>query len=77
MQHHNLLGPHDITRAKTQHTNVHVLQQTIVLDQFYQAKFEHIAGTVNIGADGLSWLCMQDLIPEALLKEIYAINELD
>ncbi len=46
----------NITRAKTQHANLHILRQIVTLDQTYQAKFEHIAGTSNTGADGLGRL---------------------
>ena len=67
----------NITRAKMQHANLCILQHIVAIDQLYQAKFEHIAGTDNAGADGLSRLHMQDLIPNPLLQEIYAIDELD
>ena len=36
-----------------------------------------MAGTGNEGADGLSRLHMQDLIPDPLLQEIYKIDKLD
>ena len=48
-----------------------------MLDQVYQAKFKHIAGIDNAGADGLSRLHMRESIPDPLLQEIYAIDELD
>ncbi len=67
----------NITRAETQHANLRVLRQIVTLDQTYQAKFEHITGTANTGADGLSRLQMFDAIPDTLLQEVYAINELD
>ena len=68
----------NITRAETQHANLRVLRQLITLDQVYQAKLEHIAGTSNTGADGLSRLhIMRDTILDTLVQEVYAINELD
>ncbi len=67
----------NITRAETQHANLHILRQIVTLDQTYQAKFEHIAGTANTGAHSLSRLQMLDAIPDTLLQEVYAINELD
>ncbi len=67
----------NITRAEMQHANLCILQQIVALDQVYQAKFEHIAGTDNVAADGLSRLHMQDSIPDPLLQEIYASDKLD
>jgi hypothetical protein len=67
----------NITRAETNHTNLRILRQRITLDQEYGAKFEHIAGDRNSGADGLSHLEMSNEIPQSLLTEVYAIDELD
>ena len=67
----------NITRAKTQHANLRVLGQIVALDQIYQAKFEHIAGTDNMGTDRLSRCHMQDTIPDSLLQGVYAMNKLD
>ena len=66
-----------ITHTETQHANLCVLCQLIALNQVYQAKLEHIAGTSNTGADGLSKLDMCDSIPNTLVQEVYTINELD
>ena len=49
----------------------------MALDQVYQAKSEHISGTDNTGAGGLSRLHMHDEILDSLLQEVCAINELD
>ena len=49
----------------------------ITLDQDYAAKFEHLAGELNTGADSLSRLQMEDELPKELLNEIYSIDELD
>jgi len=38
--------------------------------------FEHLAGELNTGADGLSQLAMTDNVPTRLLQEIYSINKL-
>ena len=67
----------NITRAETQHANLCVLWQLIALDHVYQAKLEHIAGTSNTGADGLSRLHMYDTIPNILIQQIYVIDKLD
>ena len=67
----------NITNAETKHANLRILRQRITLDQDYGAKFEHFAGELNTGADGLSRLQMTDDIPPTSLQEIYAINELD
>ena len=67
----------NITNAKTKYTNLQILRQCITLDQDYGAKFEHFAGELNTGADGLSRLQMTDDVPQNLLHEIYSINKLD
>jgi len=67
----------NITRAETKHTSLHVLRQHITLDQDYGTNFEHIAGEQNTGVDGLSRLAMSDTIPENLITEIYAIDNLN
>ncbi len=51
----------NITRAEMQHANLWVLRQLNALDQVYQAKLEHIAGTSNTGADALvDSICMTE-----------------
>jgi hypothetical protein len=67
----------NITRASTKHTNLRVSRQIIKMDQVYGAKFEHLSGELNTGADGLSRLEMRDDVPSELLDEIYAIDELN
>ena len=67
----------NITHAKTQHTNLPILDQHITLDQDYGAIFEHLAGELNAGADGLRYLLMLDDSPNNIIHEIYAINELN
>jgi hypothetical protein len=71
------LWSQNITNAETKHTNLCVLRQCITLDQDYGAKFEHFARKLNTGADGLSYLEMTNKVPNDVLSEIYAINELD
>ena len=67
----------NITSVDTKHLNLRILRQRLTLDQDYGAKFEHLAGKLNTGADGLSHLQMTDDIPTNLVSENYAINELD
>jgi hypothetical protein len=67
----------NITSVDTKHLNLRILRQRLTLDQDYGAKFEHIAGELNTGADGLSRLQMTDNIPTNLVSKIYAIDELD
>eukprot|EP00804_Cyclotella_cryptica_P000107 CCRYP_020514-RA/>CCRYP_020514-RA protein AED:0.13 eAED:0.09 QI:0/0/0/1/0.33/0/4/0/475 len=43
----------------------------------YSAKFEHLAGEFNTGADGLSRLPMTDELSTNVTTEIYPINELN
>ena len=50
-----------------QHTQTTCSLQLITLDQVYQAKLEHIAGTSKMGADDLS---------NTLIQEVYTINNL-
>ena len=67
----------NITNAETKHTNLCILCQCVTLDQDYGATFEHLAGELNAGADGLSRLEMLDKVPTAIVHDIYAIDELD
>jgi hypothetical protein len=67
----------NITRASTKHTNLRVSRQIIKMDQVYGAKFEHLSGELNTGADGLSQLPMTDKVPPILTSKIYAIDELN
>jgi hypothetical protein len=67
----------NLTNLETKHTNLRVLRQRLTLDQEYGAKFEHLAGELNTGADGLSRLPMTDEIPASSNAEIYAIDELN
>ena len=64
-------------KANTQNASLHVLQQIITIDQVYQARFEHTGSIANMGPDGFNQLCMQDSVHEALLLEVYAVDELD
>ena len=66
-----------ITRAETKHTNLRVLRQCITLDQDYGAMFEHLAGELNAGTDGLSCLKMLHDGPKVIVNKIYAIDKLD
>lgn len=47
------------------------------MDQEYGATFEHWAGELNPGADGLSRLEMSKEVPQSTISEVYAIDELD
>eukprot|EP00804_Cyclotella_cryptica_P005306 CCRYP_015788-RA/>CCRYP_015788-RA protein AED:0.17 eAED:0.18 QI:0/0/0/1/1/1/2/0/513 len=67
----------NLTNLETKHTNLRVLHQRLTLDQEYGAKFEHLAGELNTGADRLSRLAMTDKIPANCTAEIYAIDELN
>ena len=53
----------NITNIDTKHTNLRILRQRLTLDQDYGAKFEHLAGELNTGADGLSRLQILDDVP--------------
>ena len=53
------------------HVNGRVMRQRLELDQTYQAKFYHIAGEENTGADGLSRLPMYDETPALSLLPTY------
>jgi hypothetical protein len=67
----------NITNIDTKHTNLHILGQRLTLDQDNGAKFEHLTGELNTGADGLSRLPMTDKIPPNLISEIYSIDDLN
>ena len=67
----------NITQPELNHVNLRVLRQLIALDQAYQVKLEHIAGTSNMGADSLGRLHMHDTITDILVQEVYTINKLD
>lgn len=56
---------------------VYVLKPIITLDQVYQARFEHTGSIAKMGPDGFNQLCMHDSVHEALLLEVYAVDELD
>ena len=55
----------------TQHKNLRVLRQIVKLDQDYHAEFEHLAGELNTGGDGLSRLRMLDNVPRIAINECY------
>ena len=52
-----------------------ILRKCITLDQECGAKFEHIAEH-NTRTDGLSRLAMSNDVPQNLITEVYAIDEL-
>ncbi len=54
-----------------------VLRTHLLLDKEYGAKFFHIPGNDNIGADGLSQLPMFDTTPANAKEHIFAISNLD
>jgi hypothetical protein len=67
----------NLTSIDTKNTNLCILRQRLTLNQDYGAKFEHLAGELNTGADGLSRLQMSDDVPTNLVSEIYAIDDLN
>jgi hypothetical protein len=54
-----------------------VLQQRIEIDQEYGATFEHLAGVLNVRADGLSRHNATSKTPVRLIEEVYAVDQLD
>ena len=71
MDHQNLV--YDEAR----HGSMRVLRTCLLLDEEYGAKFVHIAGKANTGADGLSRLPMFDTTPANSKEHIFAISNLD
>ena len=52
-------------------------RQLIELDQVYGAKWEHVRGVDNPGADGLSRLEHFDEVPSNFVQEVYAVDHLN
>lgn len=67
----------NLTYKQTQHANLREQRARIFLDAEYQPKFIHVKGTNNTGADGLSRLPMDDVVPSTAMQSLMTINNLD
>ena len=63
--------------AETMHKNHHNQCQCISLDQDYDPAFVHLVRELNMEVDGLSHLEMTSTIPQHVLNNIYAVDNLD
>jgi hypothetical protein len=54
-----------------------VLRQQIETDQEYESTMEHLAGILNVGADGLSRHSATSKTPVRMLEEVYTVDKLD
>jgi hypothetical protein len=59
------------------HTSLQVLWQRIEIDQEYGATFKHLAGDLNVGADGLSRHNATSKTPVRIMEKVYAVGEVD
>ena len=67
----------NLTFDEVKHASLRVLRQRIEIDQEYGATFEHLAGDLNVGADGLSRHDATSTTPIRIVEEVYAVDELD